>query len=157
MKVYVRAMAFDRKLAMEKIQSLSKNIEDNIIKLCIFEDNLRDQQHWMDELATWFDAINRVTLKSKTPKFTSDDYGDWVFGAFGTTYSDCRLSLLAWKANNQRTKKYPDVKLTNTAVNQLFSAVSQLRETFNDLFSSKNSYKRYDMLAIIEEIFDYPL
>lgn len=154
MKVYIRGTAIDRQKAITRIQSLSDNIEDSIIKLCIFEDNTRDYQHQIDELATWFDTINKVVLKSSKSKFSYDEYDELVFGGFGTSYSDCKLALLAWKANNQKSKKYSDVDITKSDVNQLFAVVSQLREQFNELFASKNSVTRHSILDMLAEIFD---
>ena len=154
MKVYIRGMATGRKQARLKIESLSGNIEDNIIKLCIFENNQRDKQHWIDELATWFNDINKISLKPKNSKFSWDEYDEWVFGGFGTAYSDSRVALHVWQINNRQTQKYPDIDVTKSDVDRVFAVASQLRERFNDIFSTRNEYNRADFLRIIEAIID---
>lgn len=55
-------MAFNRKQAIDSIQSLSYEIDLHLLKILMYE-RVRDYDHWCDELNGWFSKIQRTKMK----------------------------------------------------------------------------------------------
>lgn len=139
MKVYISAMASERKKAIVRITSYSKEITSNIIKLGLYSDNQRDHQHWIDEIATWFADINNVDLKSRNPRFSAEEYDEMIFGYFGDEYKDIPGVIHSWQLKNRKSHKYPDVVATRYDVDRVFSLATAIRTKFCKIFADPNN------------------
>lgn len=152
MKLLIYGMSMERQKAKNRIISFQSEITENIIKLGIYQDNNRDRNHWIDELATWFSDINDLDLKPKGSKFNRNQYDEWVFGEFGTDISDVRSCIHSWQLKNRKTKKYPDVYVDDDTIEYTFMILSRMRLYFLRLFPSKNIKTREDILDKLHQI-----
>lgn len=144
-------MSLARDAGIVRIKSFSKHITDNIIKLGIYRNSTRDQSHWLDELATWFSDINKVTLKPNRKKFSVHEYDEWVFGEFGDEIADVRSCIHAWQLDNRKTKRYDDVCVSEDSVEYTFLLVSKLKSYCLDLFTTVNTVTRKEILQTISQ------
>lgn len=151
MKVYIRSMSLSRDTGITRIKSFTKHITDNIVKLGIYKNSTRDQSHWLDELATWFSDINKVTLKPKRKKFSKSEYEEWVFGEFGDEISDVRSCIHAWQLNNQKTNRYDDIAVPEDSVEYTFLLVAKLKSYCLDVFTTVNAVSRKEILETISQ------
>lgn len=147
----IYGMSLEKSKAERRIRGFSEEITSNIIKLCAYPDS-RDYQHWIDELATWFADINDIDVKPKGKKFSSDVYDELIFGEFGTTLSDVRTCIDAWIIQNRKHKQYPEFEVTNELIRNVFMLVSELRDKFLKIFSSKNNADRKMILGFLMTI-----
>lgn len=132
----------EKSRAQIRISGFCEEITSNIIKLCAYPTHL-SYQHWIDELATWFNDINSITIKPKGQKFTDDVYDELVFGEFGTTLTDVRTCIDAWIVKNRKSNDpYPEFEVTSKLVRSVFLFVSELRDKLLRIFSSKNNIDR---------------
>lgn len=155
MKVYISAMASERRKAIVRITGYTKEITSNIIKLGLYEDNQRDHRHWIDKLATWFADINNVDLKSKHARFNVEEYDEMIFGYFGDEYKDIPGVIHSWQLENRKTHKYPDVVATRYDVDRVFSLVTAIRNKFCKIFANHNNKEtrssiRSELIKIID-------
>lgn len=146
-------MSMNRNKAIQRIDGFNELIASNILKLTVYTSNMRDYQHWIDELATWFSDINDITIKPSDKKLNESMYDELVFGQFGTTISDVRSYIDLWLIHNRKNQQYPDFTNSSKITKYVFLKVSELRDTFLRLFASKNSKTRLDILNMLNIVF----
>lgn len=149
----VYGMSMEKSRAEKRIHGFGKEITSNIIKLVAYPDS-RDHQHWIDELATWFSDINDIDIKPRGKKFSIDVYDELVFGEFGTTLSDVRTCIDSWLIYNKKKDHYPEFDVTPQLIRSVFMLVSELRDKFLKLFSSRNTVNRQMIRESLVSIID---
>ena len=150
MKIYIRAMSFNRKQAKTRIESFSKEIAANIIKLSVYQDSV-DTQHWIDELANWFDSINKIELKPKNTRFNKSDLDEWIFCEFGTTRTDVEITMNAWMVKNKSTNRYPYKEITSSMVDYAYLLLAKIKDYVLNLVSVKNDKTREEIRQQISQ------
>lgn len=58
----------------------------------------------------------------------------------------------AWIIQNRKHKQYPEFEVTNELIRNVFMLVSELRDKFLKLFSSKNNADRKMILGFLMRI-----
>ena len=71
-------MAHYRKDAVDTIRSLSGTILIHIIKVKYLKDNI-NENHWKNEIKSFFRKVNSIRIKPKSKKFTCEEYMDFLF------------------------------------------------------------------------------
>lgn len=146
------AMATNRKLAKGRIISLADELCSNIVKISVYPKSV-DCQHWIDEIANWVDAINKITLKPNNAKFNYNEYTEMIFEYFGDSRLDLYALLSEWIIKNCRHgKKYPEFEVTEDLIDRLFLNLNKLKDYVCRLCSSKNNVNRSEILNNLNEI-----
>lgn len=71
-------MAYYRKDAIDSIRSLSGTILIHFIKIKQLKGNINDN-HWKNEVKSFFRKVNTIRIKPKNKKFTTDEYMNFLF------------------------------------------------------------------------------
>jgi len=71
-------MAFFRKDAVDNIRSLSGTILLHLIKIKYLKGNI-NENHWKNEVKSFFRKVNSIRIKPRNKKFTKDEYMDFLF------------------------------------------------------------------------------
>ena len=72
-------MADSRQDARSDVRNMREPIIDHLIYLILYPNSI-DKNHWLTELSTFFDKIDRLYLKpSGKRKLTGDDYYELLF------------------------------------------------------------------------------
>lgn len=71
-------MAHYRKDAVDTIRSLSGTILIHIIKVKYLKGNI-NENHWKNEIKSFFRKVNSIRIKPKSKKFTFEEYMDFLF------------------------------------------------------------------------------
>jgi len=71
-------MAFYRKDAIDNIRSLSGTILLHILKVKYLKNN-QNQNHWKNEIKSFFRKVNSIRIKPKNKKFEVDEYMNFLF------------------------------------------------------------------------------
>lgn len=71
-------MAYERKVAINKIRELQTEICVHLVKYFYFEYN-RNSDHWLTEIDAWLSKINFIRLKPNGKKLSGDAYYNILF------------------------------------------------------------------------------
>jgi competence CoiA-like predicted nuclease len=71
-------MALYRKDAVDNIRSLSGTILLHLIKVKYLKNNINDN-HWRNEIKSFFRKVNSIRIKPKNKKFSRDEYMSYLF------------------------------------------------------------------------------
>jgi len=78
-KTVLFEMADSRQDARSDVRNMREPIIDHLIYLILYPNSI-DKNHWLTELSTFFDKIDRLYLKpSGKRKLTGDDYYELLF------------------------------------------------------------------------------
>lgn len=134
----ILGMSFPRKEALFKMESLSEEINEHIIQ-CVVYKELRylTIDHWVGELATWMNRVNKIKCSSKLKK---RDYLDTAFGSVGDSLIDADVNIDAYKLKNQKKTKdeqYPDFEITDELLKKLYDKYVEVIEISLPILMSK--------------------
>ena len=149
-------MSVDRKKAVDRIHRYSDRILEHLAK-CILYGNIRQQDydHWIEEISTWMDIINRITIKPRDKKLKNSDYQELFSDILGTERIDAESSL--WEVYYDLRKlslPYPELEISEDKISDMFNASNDLIATFAPILSTKNEYTRKDIQDILRDILD---
>lgn len=71
-------MAYYRKDAVDKIRLLSGTIIEHIIKVKYIDDDY-NKNHWRNEIISFFNRIDSITIKPNNRRFSRDEYLEFLF------------------------------------------------------------------------------
>ena len=71
-------MAYYRKDAIDNIRSLSGTILIHMIKVKYLVGDI-NENHWKNEIKSFFRKVNSIRIKPKNKKFTTEDYMNFLF------------------------------------------------------------------------------
>ena len=81
MKKYIKAMAIPRSQALAKLEALSEELSNHIIKCILYNDVLPGyMNHWVEEIAGYLHTANKTHTKSS---LKAKDYQNSIFVEFG--------------------------------------------------------------------------
>ena len=72
-------MAFDRKDAIERCNSLGTNFINHFIEVFAKGKNDKDFQHHCQEMQAWYDNVSSIVLKHTKKLITTKNLIDWFF------------------------------------------------------------------------------
>lgn len=147
-------MAHDKKKAETKIEALSEQINNHIIKCVVYRNSTNDLQHWIyDELTTWFDYINNIDVKTKSGKLSERSFDSILFSEFGENPKDAEFNLVVFRASVAKLgTEYPDFQITRNLAKKLNDVYTEIRTTFLPIFTKKNNYTRVDIYNMLSKI-----
>lgn len=131
MKKYIYGMSFPRKHALAKMEELSEQLNEHVIK-CVVYNEMRYMtiNHWVDELSTWMNRANKIKCRSKLKQ---KDYVGALFGAFGNSILDAEINLDSYCRLNRRKilvndyEAYPDFDSEDSElISKLFNAYQKV-------------------------------
>jgi hypothetical protein len=144
------AQARDR--AIDKIENLSKPLNEHLFKLYVMQKSSY-REHWTDEIDNFLNQANDVEWGKKRHSFEFEDYKKWMFQIY---FFDNRNEL---KINLKRTlsnllKTYESEEKINWSLEEFI----KLCESFYDYFSSKLEKHKYnfdELEKYLEERFKF--
>ena len=75
---FIYEMAFERKIIFQKIRGLENQINEHLIKVLMFKDDLNINKHWND-IETWLFTIQDLDFKGTGKKLKEADYFKLLF------------------------------------------------------------------------------
>ena len=157
MKRYIRTtpifgMATSRSDAIHRVESLKDALDEHLCKCVIYHDSLQCLDHWVKEIASFFDRANQQTLKN-SKKLDIKTYQSALFGQFGDARAD-KENALRYFAVLHMKGEYPKVAVTVDMVDELCFCVRELERIICPILAQKNDYEPSDFVMLIEDIFD---
>lgn len=118
-------MAFSRKLARDRITSLSPEIFEHLVKLYVFE-SPENQNHWISEINAWLNQINRIYLKPSNKKPSWQTIYNWMVFDAPPHYDQAYILGLVqnWTENQYRTLPVRDHE-PDLVLNEIFRILEQ--------------------------------
>ena len=150
----VFGMSYTRSKARSLIDSLSKQVNTHILKYIIYYDvRPDDRNHWLDELSTWFERVNRISSKSNLKR---RDYAETLFGWFGDTREDAEINLEFFYDEYVKyaSDPYPEFEITSKLVNQVYSAYRNVCNQTLPILTSHQHLATYEWKNIIRHALD---
>ena len=147
MKKLIYAMSFTRKDVLKRLESMSEEISDHIIKCVVYKNDLGQLDHWAGEISTLLNRANRA--RSKT-KLKEKDYYTTLFSTFGDDESDADINLDYFR--NRYCKKYsqyPDFEITHELAVSLYRVYSYIIEQSLNILLSTNIQPIYEWKQIV--------
>ena len=148
---YIKAMSWNRNRALSKLSSMSDTFVKHILKCVIYSDNMRDYNHWIQEISNYLEVANDIELKPRNKKPSKSDYEDTLFDALGNTRKDARnnLKLFLWEI--EETHQYPEFEITEKLINNVFETCKNIVDTFVPILITKNSEDAESFQPKVEE------
>ena len=143
-------LAQQRNVATDKIESLSKPLNDHLFKLYVMQKSTY-RNHWTEEIHNFLDQMNDISWGKKRNKFRSYDYFKWIFEYYFYDNNN-KLKLNLNKNLKNILEKYQDEFKINWSVNEF----KNMSESFCKYFSQKienGSYLYEDLEKYLGERF----
>lgn len=105
-------MAYQRKIAIEKVRNLQDTLADHLIKVLIFPHS-RSVNHWYNEINSYLTKINIVKIKPHGERFFDSHLFDILFDEPMGTEEDLTDRIRLIKS------EYPRLKMSSITVDQL--------------------------------------
>lgn len=156
MKIYVKAMSLSRKQAIGRLDSLSMNISEHLIKCVVYGKYRSTDFHgWISEIAAWIEAADRPNVIGA--KLKARDYRNSIFGQFGSTFYDAEDNLSFFESTNLyrregESSKLPYFKINNEVVRCLFNCYNEVKDKCIPLLMNKEHHSKLFWYNTIESI-----
>lgn len=141
-------MAFSRVELIKKVESFSERINDEIIKLTVYENNEWDKNHWIERLSTWLYSVDKPVFNNNK-KLKPNQYEKYVFGTFGNEKDDAEINLYSFKANNT---KYDDFEVAEELIDKLFNTYNKIKQLC-DVFATNSKRELSFFQEYVKDIF----
>ena len=109
---YIQAMSMSRSSAIDALSSQSKNLREHMCKVAIYDNSLNCKEHWIHEIADSVYRVYDISIKPNNKKLKYRDYERHYLWSIGDSRNDASVFLADFRINNNRTKQYPIVDLT---------------------------------------------
>ena len=143
-------LALQRNVAMDRIESLSKPINEHLFKLYVMQKSTY-REHWIDEIDNFMTQTNDISWGKKRNKFEHDNYFEWMF-VYYFYDRNFKLKLNLNRYLKKILEKYPE----EDKINWNFNEFRNMVESFYIYFSSKfenGDYEYEDLEKYLEEKF----
>ncbi len=140
-------LAQQRSMAMDKIQSLAKPLNDTLFKMFVMRNSAYRKQ-WEEEIHDLLDKISDTTFGKKRAKFEEDDYMLWLFLFYFEDNKNNPKPNMSHNLSNL-LKKYPEESKTNWSIEEF----KNFTELFHKHFCSKlesGTYRYEDLENYLE-------
>lgn len=160
MKRYIRAFAFTRKKAIDKLDGPSIEVNEHVIKCVIFGGYRKDSyNHWIHEISSWLQSCDSRGISGANLK--DRDYRESLFGHFGDCVSDAENNLLHFKSSNlyKHHKKNPTTALPYYRINDemidcLYDCYVELMDTCIPILQSSKEHNLSFWKKLVKSIID---
>ena len=136
---YICAMSWTRDRALSRMSERSDTLAKHLIKCVVYPDNTRDRTHWIQEISSYLEFANDITLKPKNRKPNKIDFEDSLFDALGNTKNDAKNSLKSFLWENNESHQYPEFGITNQLIENVFQTFKNIHDIFIPILTQKNS------------------
>jgi hypothetical protein len=92
--------AFERKKAIDKIESLNDELAYHILKTIIFQNSV-SRNSYLEEINAWLAKINKIRLKPDNKKFSVDNYMEFLWERYLETPKEVKIRI------NELINEYP--------------------------------------------------
>ena len=155
MKKVIYGMSFPKKVAHKYLSRNATNIREHITQCVVYKETLSDQlDHWIkDELCLWLENASQIKCSSKLKE---KDLFETIFSELGTTLGDARVNLNIFKEDHcqeDSKKPYPDFEITQSLIENLFTACSEFKAVSEPILLSKNELTKDEWYELIRPIF----
>ena len=142
MKQHIRAFAFSRKQAINRLESYSEQLNEYIIK-CIIFGKYREESynHWLYEVCTWIHTCDGADISGA--KLKEKDYENSIFGYFAETKQETKENLLNFKVGNlyrshkkNPTGALPYYSINNEMIDCLYGCYTDIKDVCVPLLKS---------------------
>ena len=156
MKRYVKpvpiyAMASSRSDAIKRLESMKPDLESHIFRLGTYDDQFQCKNHWINEIATYLDRANKITIRSGSGKLDSRTYVDHLVGGIGDTVEDAEVNALYFRNENRREKQYPDFNPEDNKIIQgIYNVSCAVLDLVQNVLPTKNKFQKADFYYYIQ-------
>lgn len=133
-------MAMSRQQALSIVDSYVVEYSNHLLKCIIFKNNTNNLNHWVNEIANYFDDINNIRIKPDNKKVREDYLYNYFFLASGDIEDDYYLILKAFQ--NKEGKKYPKFTITKELIEKIYNNFLDIANYFAPILSRKNSHDK---------------
>ena len=144
---YLNEMAYSRSWVIDRLKSLSTPVINHIMKCVVYKNTTNNLNHWINEIADYFDEVNSTIVKTKNGKLKEKDYLENLFYYQGVDERDMRVQLMELR----RDRNYPDFEITIELIRRLTVSFNSIAEEFSRIFTSKNSLTKNDFIKILNK------
>lgn len=134
-------MAYYRRDAQDKIRSLSGTILTHVIKLLYLDDDL-NIKHWKDEITSYFNKIEDITIKPKNKKFTKEEYYNYLFlepycssdsNWMKYQINDKYIKMIILRINSQYKSNINMLDINFDEISNLFKTISEKISNYEEV------------------------
>ena len=134
-------MAYERRKAIEIVNSRSRNIVLHLLKIFAISGN-KDRNHWMSEIDSWLGDINDIFLKPKRKRPSKQDLYNWLLIENVPDYDAgfAKRNIAIWKNNSYNSYQFNDID-AEFVMNKIVSILEKVVEDIsNDNFFGIQDY-----------------
>ncbi len=147
MKRYIQGMALPRSKALAKLEAISDELSNHIIKCVLYDDILPTyMNHWVEEIAGFLYIANRTHAKSN---FKSKDYMNSIFSAFGEDADDAYVNIGVFLAQHNT---YPDVVIDDRLADKLANTYVRITKVSMPILLSSKLCSINEWIHVVEPI-----
>ena len=134
-------MAYYRRDAQDKIRSLSGTILTHVIKLLYLDDDL-NIKHWKDEITSYFNKIEDITIKPNNKKFTKEEYYNYLFlepycssdsNWMKYQINDKYIKMIILRINSQYKSNINMLDINFDEISNLFKTISEKISNYEEV------------------------
>lgn len=131
---HIFGMAFPRKKCLDRLEALSKELNNHIIKCVVYYQTRPDDlSHWISEISNFIAQANKIKCNSKLKK---KDYMESIFADFGDEWIDANVNLEQFQLIE---KDYPEFDPEDkNLIDTLYQMYQLIIDTCIPVFNSKD-------------------
>jgi hypothetical protein len=129
MKRYIYGMSVTRSYLIGKMEGFSDVVYEHIMKIVTSEGtvNAKFIDKWINDISRALYNVSKMTLTNKCKRLDAQTYDKYLFNNhFGDAKYDMKYHLEDFQ---EEYPEYSDFEITDHMVNNLFSIVSEIRNT----------------------------
>jgi len=112
--------AFERKKAIDKIESLNDELPYHILKVVIFKKSI-SRKSYLEEINSWLGKINKIRLKPDNKKFSVNNYMEFLWERYLETPKEVKIRI------DELTQEYPTEQLIdNKNIEDIYNFVKKV-------------------------------
>lgn len=117
-------MAYQRKIAIDKVRSRQDTIALHLVKLLMFSNN-NVVPHWKTEVNSWISELNRIKLKPYNHRLYSDNFMQLLFDEpLGTSTDTYDFIKEVYRLHNQIPPSNINPEQVNKALALIYKSIS---------------------------------
>ena len=150
-KVPIYAMATSRSDAIKRLESMKPDLETHIFRLGTYDNQFQCKNHWINEIATYLDRANKITLRSGSMKLDSDVYVRSLVGGIGDTIEDAEVNALYFRNENRKDNQYPDFDPEDEEIiHRIYNVSCAVLDLVQNVLPTKNKFQKADFFYYIQ-------
>lgn len=137
-KSSLNEMAFNRSVAIRRVQSYADTLFEHLLKCVVFGDTTGNLTHWInEEIAVYLSDISEIEVKTKNGKLNKIDYETALLSDIGENLQDYKSTISSIRASWRKRDKYPFFPITNELVNKMYIMYTSIIKQCSEIFIQK--------------------